>query len=99
VPQLMYFADQLPLWLVAKTRRETMALSGLGAAAWVASLVINIRVDRQPAFSSAPYVLAGVYLPVLIMVLLRPNEGQVPDWIERTLAKTRALIGRPFRTA
>ena len=99
VPQLMYFADQLPLWLVARTRRETMALSALSAAAWVASLVINIQADRQPAFSSAPYVLVGVYLPALIMVLLRPNVGQVPEWFERMLAKTRAAIGRAFRTA
>ena len=99
VPQLMYFADQLPLWLVANTRRETMTLSALSAAAWVASLVVNIQADRQPAFSSVPYVLAGVYLPVLIMVLLRPNEGPVPGWFERTLAKARTAIGRPFRTA
>ncbi|HEV8218221.1 MAG TPA: hypothetical protein VGP95_20365 [Gemmatimonadaceae bacterium] len=99
VPQLMYFADQLPLWLVARTRREAMMLSAWSAAAWVASLIVNIQADRQPAFSSVPYVLAGVYLPALIMVLLRPNEGQLPEWLERALAKTRARIGRPFRTA
>jgi len=98
VPQLMYFADQLPLWLVAKTRREAMILSGVSAAAWVASLVVNIQADRQPAFSSVPYVLAGVYIPALVMVLLRPNEGQVPELVERALAKTRARLGRPFRT-
>ena len=98
VPQLMYFADQLPLWLVARTRRETMLLSGLSGAAWVVSLVTNIRFGRQPAFSSAPFVLVGVYLPTLVMVLRRPNEGQLPDWLERGLAKTRTLIGRPFHT-
>ena len=99
VPQLMYFADQLPLWLVARTRRETMVLSAVSATAWVASLLVNIQADRQPAFSSVPYVLAGVYLPVLVMVLRRPNEGPLPEWVERALAKTRTLIGRPFRTA
>ena len=99
VPQLMYFADQLPLWLVARTRRETMTLSAVSATAWVASLLVNIQADRQPAFSSVPYVLAGVYLPVLVMVLRRPNEGPLPEWVERALAKMRTLIGRPFRTA
>ena len=99
VPQLMYFADQLPLWLVARTRRETMLLSGLSGAAWVASLVTNIRAGRQPAFSSAPFVLVGVYLPTLVMVLRRPNEGRLPEWLERALAKTRTRIGQRFRTA
>jgi len=99
VPQLMYFADQLPLWLVARTRRETMVLSAVSATAWIASMIMNIQAGRQPAFSSVPFVLGGVYLPVLVMVLRRPNEGQVPGWLERTLVKARALIGRPFRTA
>lgn len=96
VPQLMYFADQLPLWLVARTRRETMVLSGLSGAAWIASLIINIDAGRQPAFSSVPYVLLGVYLPVLIMVLRRPNEGRVPEWLERGLAR---LAGRQTATS
>jgi hypothetical protein len=98
VPQLMYFADQLPLWLVPQTRRETMVLSGLSAAAWITSMIVNIQAGRQPAFSSVPYVLAGVYFPALVMVLRRPNEGPVPAWLERVLAKARELIGRPFRT-
>jgi len=87
VPQLMYFADQLPLWLVARTRRETMLLSAVSAGAWVASLVVNIQAGRQPAFSSVPYVLVGVYLPVVVMVLRRPNEGPLPPWLEQALAK------------
>ncbi len=99
VPQLMYFADQLPLWLVARTRRETIVLSGMSAAAWISSMVLNIQAGRQPAFSSTPFVLGGVYLPVLVMVLRRPNEGPVPEWLERTLGRARALIGRPIRTA
>jgi len=99
VPQLMYFADQLPLWLVAKTRRETIVLSGLSAAAWIGSMIVNIQGGRQPAFSSAPYVLGGVYVPALIMVLRRPNVGSLPELLERTLAKARVLLGRPFRTA
>ena len=98
VPQLMYFADQLPLWLVAKTRRETMVLSAVSVAAWIVSMITNIQAGRQPAFSSVPFVLAGVYLPVLIMVLRRPNEGELPEWLEQTLAKARARFGRPFRT-
>jgi hypothetical protein len=89
VPQLMYFADQLPLWLVPASRRETMMLSVFSTVAWFLALVVNVQAGRQPAFSSAPYVLLGVYLPALIMVLRRPNEGQVPEWLERILARAR----------
>jgi hypothetical protein len=83
VPQLMYFADQLPLWLVPRTRREAMALSAISLVAWAAALVVETGAGRQPAFNSSPYVLAGVYLPALVMVIRRPNEGTVPAWIER----------------
>ena len=83
VPQLMYFADQLPLWLVPRTRREAMLLSALSIVAWAAALLIEVPAGRQPAFDSGPFVLAGVYLPTLVMVLRRPNEGSVPGLIER----------------
>jgi hypothetical protein len=99
VPQLMYFAVQLTLWLVPRTRRETMVLSAVSAGAWIASLIINIQGDRQPAFSSVPYVLVGVYLPAVIMVLRRPNEGSIPEWLERALGKMRPAIGRRHDTA
>ena len=83
VPQLMYFADQLPLWLVPRTRREAMALSAISIIAWAAALVLELRAGRQPAFDSGGFVLVGVYLPALVMVLRRPNEGTVPDTIQR----------------
>jgi hypothetical protein len=98
VPQLMYFADQLPLWLIPTSRRETMVLSGLSAIAWMLSLVTNIEAGRSPAFSSVPYVLLGVYLPALIMVLRRPNEGPVPAWLERQMAKVLRSSPRSIAT-
>jgi hypothetical protein len=92
VPQLLYFADQLPLWLVPRTRREAVALSGISLLAWAAALVVEMSAGRQPAFNSTPFVLAGVYLPVLVMVLRRPNEGPVPGWIERLAQVLPAAI-------
>lgn len=92
VPQLMYFADQLPLWLVPRTRREAMALSAISLVAWAAALVVEMRAGRQPAFNSTPFVLAGVYLPALVMVLRRPNEGMLPGWIERMAAVLPAVL-------
>jgi hypothetical protein len=75
VPQLMYFADQLPLWLVPRTRRESILLSASSILAWAAALIITTGAGRQPAFSSEYFVLLGVYLPTLIIVLRLPNEA------------------------
>ena len=98
VPQLMYFADQLPLWLVPESRRESMVLSGFSALAWAVSLVTNIEAGRSPAFSSVPFVLLGVYLPALIMVLRRPNEGALPEWLERQIARLRKSSAQIVKT-
>ena len=96
VPQLLYFADQLPLWFVPKTRRESMLLSASSLIAWTVALEWAGRTERQPAFSSTWFVMAGVYVPALLMVLRRPNEGPVPHWLEPVMARMpAALRGQP----
>lgn len=100
LPQLMYFADQLPLWLIPRSRRESMLLSAISVAAWAAALITATTAGRQPAFSSEIFVLVGVYLPSLWMVLNRPNEGAVPAWTERlALGLPAWLRGRPVARA
>jgi hypothetical protein len=86
VPQLMYFADQLPLWLIPRTRRESIALSATSVVAWAAALINATNRGQPAAFSSEVFVLLGVYLPVLLMVLRRPNEVDPPP----------PLPGKPF---
>ena len=86
VPQLLFFADQLPLFLIPRTRREMMTLtlcSAIGFFVWY------IRFADNPAYvlAAAPYVIWSSYLPCLAMVLRRPNEGDTPEWIERALAR------------
>lgn len=85
VPQLMYFADQLPLFLCAKTRRESIILSATSLVAWVIALQAFNR-EGQPAFESDALVLLGVYLPALVFVLRRENVGNVPGFVERGVA-------------
>ena len=98
VPQLLMFADQLPLFLVARTSREGWfyTLAGLIVAViWVP------RHYLQPGIvaMTAPYVLLGCYVPALWIVLRRPNEGRVPDWVERRVAGwPRWLRGQPDAT-
>jgi hypothetical protein len=86
VPQLMYFADQLPLWLVAKTRRESILLSATSLVAWAISLQALNRPGGMPAFESDVLVLLGVYAPAVAMVLRRRNEGTIPLFLERRIA-------------
>ena len=91
VPQLLYFADQLPLGLVARTRGEAVALAGCGLAAGLTWFLL-LR-DGQPHVAPAePYVLLGLYLPALIVVLRRPNDGAVPAWLNAALARINVGI-------
>ena len=76
VPQNMLFYDQLLLWLVPKTKNELMLL---GTLSMIAPLVASFAlpkgadiVDVNRAY--APFIVALIYLPCLVMVLRRPNQ-------------------------
>lgn len=86
VPQTMLFYDQLPLVLVANSFRQALLVS---AGSYVAPLIANAihgsaAVDPRLLFArNAPIIVACYYAPVAILVLLRPNVGGVPRWLER----------------
>jgi hypothetical protein len=89
VPQLAMFADQLPLLLVARTRVEAMALallSHVGGVLWL----LTRNPKAHPAWDGTTLVLASVYLPALVLVLRRPNEGTLPSWLARLVEKIKA---------
>lgn len=89
VPQLLFFADQLPLFLVARTRQEAMAFIGWGMAVFI--------VYMMPSYLGygAPWAMVTGYLPALGLVLRHPNEGPVPAWLEdRLTGFPRWLVGR-----
>ena len=82
VPQLLFFYDQLPLWLLPRTPRQSLWLSlasALGAAGWAATL----HKGEPWVLAAAPWVLALVYLPALVIVLLQPHDGPTPAWLHR----------------
>jgi hypothetical protein len=82
LPQTATFADQLLLFLVPQSRRQSLALaliSAVGAVAWM----VRISAGGHPAMVGGPYVIVSVYLPALVVVLRQPNRGALPAWLER----------------
>jgi hypothetical protein len=75
VPQLLFFADQLPVYLVARTRAQTAALAFCGTIAWLAWFV-QLKTGDLYVPKAAPYVMIGVYAPALLMVLLGGRRHQ-----------------------
>jgi hypothetical protein len=76
IPQFPFFYDQLALWLIPQSRRETLNLTWCSHAAFVAWFVLSFDWESGMVVMStaAPYVLALLYIPCLIMVLRKPNE-------------------------
>jgi hypothetical protein len=90
VPQLLLFADQLPLLLVARRRVDALLLWG---ASWLAFAYwfLPIAKDWAPGAvaSASPYVLLGVYWPALALVLREPNAGPVHPSVEAWVGRMR----------
>ena len=73
VPQLLLFADQLPLLLAARTRNELVVLtacSQIGFVIWF----LTLRDGDLYVLKAAPYVLVSVFLPALVTVLRRSGQ-------------------------
>jgi hypothetical protein len=77
LPQLLFFYDQLPLWLVPSTRQQSIALTGCSQLAFI--LYYLMRTPGAPVVRSAyPYVIALIYLPALVILLCQPKH-ESPD--------------------
>lgn len=82
VPQSLLFTDQLMLWLVPRTKNESMLLSILSLPAM---FIGAARVGAHASVaaytrSMGPAILFLLYAPCLIMILRRKNEGPAVEW-------------------
>ena len=87
LPQLPYWADQLPLLLAARSRREVIGLvllTLLGMVTWLGFFVGK----GDPTDTMRPISILCTYLPALVLILRRPNVGALP-WPVTGLAATR----------
>lgn len=86
VPQSPFVYEALPLFLIPRTRFQTYALV-IGSDVALAVYVLTRGMEQSRFFwINGVAVVLAMYLPALIMVLRRPNEGIVPSWLERVAA-------------
>jgi hypothetical protein len=69
-PQILFFADQLPLQLVARTRRQSAALAAASLVAFVGWYLL-IEPGDFYVLDAEPWVMTLLYLPALAVLLLQ----------------------------
>ena len=99
VPHTTLLYEALPLFLIPASWKEAALLLALN---WVAELTL-ITLGPYPSLlekagMSATLSVVLLYLPCAIMILRRPNEGRLPDWITRGLLTARSALPHWLRT-
>jgi hypothetical protein len=93
VPQSPTFYDMLPLAFIPTTARQSGILALLTfVAVIVTALAAHGYTLTENLRFSGPLSLLLVYIPCLIMVLQRPNLGEVPEWIDRIAARVGEML-------
>ena len=93
--------EALPLFVIPQTRYEMMALAILSDAMYAATMNLSAQHEMAAYYAAGrPAIVWLAFVPALLMILRRPNEGDVPEIIERFSRKLPAwLRGRPHGVA
>jgi hypothetical protein len=100
VPHTTLLYEVLPLFLVPASWAESILLVIL---TWAVQVVLFLKLHPLPDLidwtrMSATVSVALLYLPCVMMVLRRPNGGDVPAWIMRGLTLVRTALPHWSRT-
>ena len=68
VPQLLFFYDALPLWLIPRTRKQSIFLTACSQAA-AFSWYLVLREGESVVRAAAPSVIWLIYIPALLLIL------------------------------
>ena len=99
LPQSPFVYEAMPLFFVPRSRAGFYVLViGSDLALAVYAYFRGLPTD-QYLRTNGIAVVACMYLPALVMVLQRPIEGPVPEWLERAAAYLPArLRGQSVRS-
>ncbi len=93
VPQLPYWADQLPLMLIPRGRREMQMLMLATLAGFLCWAEFGRSDPSGDVIDSIrPFSIVFTYAPALLLVMRRQNVGRLPAWLERVAAYLPAAL-------
>jgi hypothetical protein len=94
VPITVYAYETVPLFLVPRTFRQAALLLALSYAQYFLTAVLAPVPSSFSALQeiTGRMLVFGLYVPATMMILLRPNEGPLPAWIEDRIASWPAHL-------
>ena len=100
VPQTPGPYEALPLFLVALTLRQSAVLAYLTYAVFFLAGAFQRDASVQAWMAACGRLeVFLLYLPCVVMVLRRPNEGALPTWLAWPAGRVRAVRAAAGRTA
>ncbi len=88
VPQLSFFYDQLPVWLIPRTLRQSMFLTLSSWIGWGGWFTVQHGVIRD----AGPWVIASIYFPALALVMWQ--QWQLKISTHRAINRIPLFVGR-----
>jgi hypothetical protein len=77
VPLTSAWYEMLPLFLVPVTKNEAMILASSSSLGWLLQYQLPASSEFEVNMKVGALIAATAYLPAIIMVLRRPNEGRL----------------------